>query len=156
VYSHLYGIRFIGLRFFTVYGPRQRPDLAIHKFSRMILAGEAIPFYGNGDTSRDYSYIDDIISGIHSAIHYRDSRYEILNLGNDRPVTLNELVECIEQALGRKAVLKRLPEQPGDVPHTRADVTKSAALLGYHAVTPLSVGIGHFVEWLKTEGMADK
>jgi len=149
VYSHLYGIRFIGLRFFTVYGPRQRPDLAIHKFAKMISKGESIPFYGDGTTSRDYTYVDDIISGVRAAIDYRDSRYEIINLGNDQPVTLRELVAIISEATGRKAVIDPLPDQPGDVPHTRADIHKAGSLLGYRPATSLADGIGKFVSWLE-------
>jgi UDP-glucuronate 4-epimerase len=148
VYSHLYGIRFIGLRFFTVYGPRQRPDLAIHKFARMIAAGEPIPFHGDGTSSRDYTFIDDIIAGVRAAIDYRESAYEIINLGNDQPVTLSGLVELISAAVGREAVIHRLPDQPGDVPHTRADIGKAKRLLGYQPATPLATGIGKFVEWL--------
>ena len=149
VYSHLYGIRFIGLRFFTVYGPRQRPDLAIHKFAKMIAAGEPIPFHGDGTSSRDYTYIDDIISGVRAAIDYRESPYEIINLGNDQPVTLSGLVGLISAALGRESVIKPLPDQPGDVPHTRADISKATRLLGYRPGTPLVTGIEKFVECLK-------
>jgi UDP-glucuronate 4-epimerase len=149
VYSHLYGIRFIGLRFFTVYGPRQRPDLAIHKFSRMIAAGEPLPFHGDGTSSRDYTFIDDIIAGVRAAIDYRESPYEIINLGNDQPVTLSGLVRLISAAVGKEAVLVPLPDQPGDVPHTRADISKAARLLGYRPETPLETGIAKFVEWLK-------
>jgi len=152
VYSHLYGIRFIGLRFFTVYGPRQRPDLAIHKFARRILAGETIPFFGNGETSRDYTYIDDIIAGVRAAIDYRATPYEVINLGNDQPVTLSGLVALISQAVGREAVLERLPDQPGDVPHTRADISKARRLLGYQPETPLPDGLGKFVAWLRECG----
>ena len=127
VYRHLCGINFIALRFFTVYGPRQRPDLAIHKFARLMLAGKPLPVYGDGSSSRDYTYIDDIITGILAAARYRGSSYEIINLGNNRTVTLRELIYCLEEALGVKARLRYLPEQPGDVPQTWADLNKAAA-----------------------------
>ncbi len=149
VYSHLHGIRFIALRFFTVYGPRQRPDLAIHKFAKMIAAGEPIPFHGDGSSSRDYTYIDDIIAGVRAAIDYRESAFEIINLGNDQPVTLSGLVQMISAAVEREAVIRQLPDQPGDVPHTRADISKATRLLGYRPETPLEKGIGKFVGWLR-------
>src|SRR5688572_9415527 len=124
VYSHLYGIRFIALRFFTVYGPRQRPDLAIHKFARLMLEGRPIPFYGNGSTRRDYTYIDDVIQGVRAAMDYDATSYEVVNLGNNRTVSLAEMVQALEDVLGVKATLERLPEQPGDVPQTWANVAK--------------------------------
>jgi UDP-glucuronate 4-epimerase len=149
VYSHLYGIRFIGLRFFTVYGPRQRPDLAIHKFAKLISEGKSIPFYGDGSTSRDYTFIEDIVAGVRAAIDYTESPYEVINLGNDEPVTLLELVDTVAAAVGKEAVLERLPDQPGDVPHTRADIAKAERLLGYRPLTPFADGIVKFVEWMK-------
>src|ERR1035441_8040944 len=115
VYAHLYGMRFVALRFFTVYGPRQRPDLAIRKFTERILAGLPIPIYGDGSTSRDYTYVDDIVSGIRAAMDYRASTYEVINLGNRRPVTLVEMIRTIEEAIGEKAVLEFRPEQLGDI-----------------------------------------
>jgi UDP-glucuronate 4-epimerase len=151
VYAHLFGVRFIGLRFFTVYGPRQRPDLAIHKFSRLILAGKPLPFYGDGSTRRDYTYIDDIVAGVIGALHYQASNYEVINLGNNRTVSLSELVAALEVALGRKAVLDHQPEQPGDVPQTWADVGKAARLLGYAPVTTLPDGLRDFAAWLRAQ-----
>lgn len=148
VYSHLYGIRFIALRFFTVYGPRQRPDLAIHKFARSMLAGQTIPVFGDGSTRRDYTYIGDIVSGIRRALDYEGSRYEVINLGNDRTVTLSEMIAALERALGVPARIERLPEQPGDVPQTWASIAKARRLLGYEPSTPFEDGIARFVEWL--------
>ena len=149
VYSHLYGIRFIGLRFFTVYGPRQRPDLAIHKFARMLLDGQTLPIYGDGATSRDYTYVDDIVAGIRAAMDYRDSLYEIVNLGNHGTVSLLTMVNTIAEALQVEPLLKFLPEQPGDVPRTYADIGKAVRLLGYQPATPFAEGIKKFVSWLK-------
>ena len=150
VYSHLYGIRFLALRFFTVYGPGQRPDLAIHKFARLILAGKPIPFYGDGSTRRDYTYIDDIVAGIRAAIDYEASPYEVINLGNHRTVSLLEMVGAIEKAVGKAAVLDRQPDQPGDVPQTFADISKARALLGYEPRTDFETGVRRFAEWLRT------
>lgn len=148
VYAHLYGIRFMALRFFTVYGPRQRPDLAINKFARLILAGKPLPFFGDGSTSRDYTYASDIVSGIRAAMDYRASLYEIINLGSDQPVTLSELVSALEKVLGRKATLDRKPNQPGDVPRTWADLTKAARLLGYAPKVSLTDGLKAFEGWI--------
>lgn len=155
VYSHLYGIRFIALRFFTVYGPRQRPDLAIHKFTRAILEGEAIPFFGDGSSSRDYTYIADIVRGIVSASRYRGSRFEVINLGNDATVTLSEMVGAIEEAVGRKAYLDQQPEQPGDVLRTWASLEKARALLQYAPKTSFRQGVAKFVEWY-SEGAGEQ
>jgi len=116
VYSHLYGIRFIALRFFTVYGPRQRPDLAVHKFARMMLRGEPLPLFGDGSSRRDYTYIDDIVDGVRAAMEYEATPYEVINLGNNRTVSLLEMVRHLEQAMGIDAQIAWLPEQPGDVP----------------------------------------
>ena len=149
VYSSLYNIQFLALRFFTVYGPRQRPDLAIHKFTKMIDAGTQIPFFGDGNSKRDYTYIDDIINGIVGAINYEDSNYEIFNLGNNTPVTLIELVEIIESVVGKKAILERLPIQIGDVPITYANIEKAQRLLGYQPTKNLKEGISSFYEWFK-------
>lgn len=147
VYSHLYGIRFIGLRFFTVYGPRQRPDLAIHKFTHLIGQGKSIPFFGDGSTSRDYTFVSDTVNGILAAIDYRKTPYEVVNLGNDATVTLGEMVADIEQAVGRKAELERHPDQPGDVPRTWANIEKARRLFGYSPSVPFKEGIQRFVQW---------
>ena len=148
VYAHLYGMRFIALRFFTVYGPRQRPDLAIHKFARLMLRDEAIPVFGDGSTRRDYTYVGDIVQGIRSAMGYDRSLYEVINLGNDRTVELSELIPAMEKTLGKKARMSFLPEQPGDVPQTWADVRKAAWLLDYKPQTRLHDGLNAFAEWL--------
>ncbi len=152
VYSHLYGTRFLALRFFTVYGPRQRPDLAIHKFARAMLAGEPITMFGDGTTSRDYTYIDDIIAGVRAAIDYQGSPYEVINLGNNRMVSLAELVRCLEEVIGVKANIKRIREQPGEVPRTWADIDKARVLLGYGPKTELVEGLQRFARWLRASG----
>jgi UDP-glucuronate 4-epimerase len=149
VYSHLYGIRFLGLRFFTVYGPRQRPDLAIHKFTRLISEGRPIPVFGDGSTRRDYTYIDDIIAGVRASIAYDRTQYEIVNLGNNQTVSLAEMIAGIEHALGMNAQRQMLPEQAGDVPQTWANVDKASRLLGYAPATPYHVGVQRFVDWFK-------
>ncbi len=151
VYSHLYGMRFIALRLFTVYGPRQRPDLAIHKFARRILAGEPIEVFGNGSTRRDYTYIDDIVQGIGRALTYDATRYEVINLGNDRTITLSEMIATLEQALGMKARRAYVPERPGDVPQTWARIDKARALLGYEPRTRFADGIATFADWLQRQ-----
>jgi UDP-glucuronate 4-epimerase len=150
VYSHLYGFRFIALRFFTVYGPRQRPDLAIHSFARKMLAGETIPVFGDGSTRRDYTFISDIVAGVRAAVDYDRTRYEVINLGNDRTVTLTQMIEELERALGVEARIDRQPEQPGDVPQTWASIDKAAGLLGYQPKTEFGAGIDKFCEWLRT------
>lgn len=147
VYSHLYGIRFLALRFFTVYGPRQRPDLAIHKFLRLMSERREITLYGNGSTRRDYTYVDDIVEGILAAIHYSDSSYEIINLGNHQTITLLELVEAIEKASGITAKKIFGPEQPGDVKQTWAEISKARELLNYEPAYSLTAGLVKFVEW---------
>ncbi len=147
-YHHLYGIAINCLRFFTVYGPRQRPDLAIHKFARLIEEGRPIPIYGDGSMMRDFTYIDDIISGVLAAMD-RCTGYEIYNLGESRPVSVTDLVAEIEKALGRKATLQRLPLQPGDVNRTYADVAKAQAQLGYCPSTHIATGLARFVAWLR-------
>jgi UDP-glucuronate 4-epimerase len=147
VYSHLYGIRFVALRFFTVYGPRQRPDLAIHKFAQLMREGRPIPFFGDGSTRRDYTFIRDIIQGIIAAIEYSSSQFEVINLGNDRTVTLAEMVETLEQTLGVRAKLQRKSIQPGDVPQTWADISKAHSLLGYMPATSFDRGVREFVDW---------
>ena len=147
VYSHLYGIRFLGLRFFTVYGPRQRPDLAINKFVRLIEAGEPIPVFGDGSTRRDYTFIVDIVEGIIGSLHYDKTPYEVINLGNDQTVTLSEMIKMIEEVVGKKAIIDRQPEQPGDVPQTWADVSKANKLFNYKPTITFKEGVERFVEW---------
>ena len=147
VYSKLFDLRFIALRFFTVYGTSQRPDLAIHKFMKAILTGKPITMYGDGSTSRDYTYVDDIVNGIISSITYDKSAFEIINLGNHQPVMLMELIQALEEVTGKKAVLEKLPEQPGDVQKTFADISKAKRILGYHPSTGLSEGLKKFYNW---------
>ena len=149
VYSHLYDIRFVGLRFFTVYGPRQRPDLAIHKFARLMLDEKPIPFFGDGSSRRDYTFIDDIIEGVRAAMDYDASPYEIVNLGNNRTVSLSEMVHGLEEALEVEAQREHLPAQPGDVPQTWADVDKAHDLFGYRPRTEFYDGLRRFVKWLR-------
>ena len=148
VYSHLYGIRFIALRIFTVYGPRQRPDLAIHKFARLLRENKPIPIYGDGSSLRDYTYISDVVEGICKAIDYDGNPYEVINLGSGHPVRLLELVQMLEGILGGRAELKFLPPQPGDIPQTWADVSKAQRLLGWWPKTDLSNGLTQFVAWV--------
>jgi UDP-glucuronate 4-epimerase len=149
VYSHLYGIRFVALRFFTVYGPRQRPDLAIHKFGRGMLRGEPIPVFGDGSMRRDYTYVSDTVCGIRAAMEYISSPYEVINLSNETTVTLTQLVKALEEALGRQADIDWLPEQPGDVPQTWGDISKARKLLGYEPRVGLEEGLRNFAAWLK-------
>ncbi len=146
-YSHLYGMRTINLRFFTVYGPRQRPDLAIHSFTRAIREGRPISQFGDGSTRRDYTYIDDILQGVTACLTYEGQLCDVFNLGESQTTTLRELIAQIEQALGKKAEIRVLPEQPGDVPLTYADISKARALLGYDPHTQIAEGIPKFVEW---------
>jgi len=150
VYHQLYNFDIFCLRFFTVYGPRQRPDLAIHKFARLIREDKAIPFYGDGKTARDYTYIDDIVSGIRTAIkHLRG--FQVYNLGESRVVTLNELVMILESMLGKKAILDTQDFQAGDVQLTYADIRKAKTELGYKPVYSLEEGIRKFVDWLNEQ-----
>jgi len=149
-YSHLYDLRCVCLRFFTVYGARQRPDLAIHKFAKLISAAKPIPVFGDGTTRRDYTYIDDIIAGVRAAIDYTASDYEIFNLGESRTVELRELIGLLEKELDQHAIIDRQPLQPGDVPQTYADITKAKQLLGYDPRTQIEDGIRRFVEWFRT------
>lgn len=151
VYSHLYGIRFVALRFFTVYGPRQRPDLAIHKFARLMLRGDAIPVFGDGSSRRDYTYVGDIVDGVRAAIEYDRSPYEVINLGNNCTVGLMEMIRALEDVLGVKARFEHLPPQPGDVPQTWADVEKARRLLGYRPSTRFADGLERFANWLDSE-----
>ncbi len=147
VYSHLHGMRIVCLRFFTVYGPRQRPDLAIRKFAESIAAGRPIPVFGDGSTGRDYTYIDDIVAGILAAMAY-DAEFEVFNLGNSSPVLLREMIATLERVLGKEAVIDRQPLQPGDVPITYADISKAKRLLGWAPRTVLETGVRRMVEWL--------
>jgi len=148
-YSHLYGMRTINLRFFTVYGPRQRPDLAIHKFTRQIDEGKSIDQFGDGSTRRDYTYIDDIIQGVMACLSYEGQLCDVFNLGESQTTTLTELIRAIEETLGKKAVINKLPEQPGDVPLTYADISKARERLGYKPTTKIKEGIPKFVEWYR-------
>ncbi len=147
-YHHLYGMGMTGLRFFTVYGPRQRPDLAIHKFARLIEEGKPIPVYGDGTMSRDFTYIDDIINGVVASIE-RCSGYHIYNLGESRPINVTDLITEIENALGKKAAKNYLPVQPGDVDRTYADVAKAQRDLDYEPSTDIETGLAEFVRWLR-------
>jgi UDP-glucuronate 4-epimerase len=152
VYSHLYGIRFIALRFFTVYGPRQRPDLAINKFARLMRQGKPVPVFGDGSSRRDYTFVEDIVQGIRSAMTYDATPYEVINLGNDQTVSLQQMIEGLERALGVTAQVERHPEQPGDVPQTWASIEKARRLLGYSPMTPYAEGVRRFVDWQSLTG----
>jgi UDP-glucuronate 4-epimerase len=149
-YHHLYGIAINCLRFFTVYGPRQRPDLAIHKFARLIEAGEPIPVFGDGTMMRDFTYIDDIIDGVMAAVH-QCADYQIYNLGESQPISVTDLITELENALGKKALRKYLPPQPGDVERTYADVTKAEVQLGYRPSTSIQAGLARFVAWFRAQ-----
>ena len=146
-FSHLYGMRCISLRFFTVYGPRQRPDLAIHSFTRAIHEGRSIQQFGDGSTRRDYTYIDDILQGILACFDYDGPMCDVFNLGESQTTTLAELIASIELALGKKAMIEKLPDQPGDVPLTYADTSKARDLLNYRPHTQIAQGIPRFVDW---------
>ena len=146
-YSHLFNFRTVCLRFFTVYGARQRPDLAIHKFAALINDGRPIQVFGDGKTRRDYTYIDDIIQGVRAAIDYDGSMHEVFNLGESETTELARLIELIEDAIGKKAIIDRQPMQPGDVPVTFADISKARQLLSYDPQTKIEDGIPKFVEW---------
>jgi len=148
-YSHLYGMRTINLRFFTVYGPRQRPDLAIHAFTRSIDEGRPIPRFGDGSTRRDYTYIDDIMQGMMACLSYEGPLCDVFNIGESQTTTLNDLIGQIERALGKQATIHALPEQPGDVPLTYANIDKARAQLGYNPQTKTAEGIPRFVEWYR-------
>lgn len=152
VYSHLYGIRFLALRLFTVYGPRQRPDLAIHKFARLMKEGKAIPVYGDGSTSRDYTFVGDIVKGLAAAMDYSDSDYEVINIGNSHTVSLSEMIETLEEVLKIKAIREERSLIAGDVSQTWADVTKSEKLLGFSPRTTLKEGIKAFIDSLQKAG----
>ena len=146
-YSHLFQMRVVALRYFTVYGPRQRPDLAIHQFTRRIYAGQPIDQFGDGSTRRDYTYIDDVIQGTMAALQYQGPLYDVFNLGESETIQLKELISAIENALGKKAKVNRLPEQPGDMPLTCADISKARKLLAYKPTTKLSEGLQKFIDW---------
>jgi UDP-glucuronate 4-epimerase len=149
-YHHLYGIDVTCLRYFTVYGPRQRPDLAIHKFAKLIELGKPIPVYGDGTMMRDFTYIDDIIDGTVAAIQKCDG-FQIYNLGHSHPISVNDLITEIEKALGKKAVKEYLPPQPGDVQRTYAEITKATKDLGYNPSTTIQTGLANFFAWLRQQ-----
>jgi UDP-glucuronate 4-epimerase len=150
VYANLYDIQFLALRFFTVYGPRQRPDLAIHKFLHQILNDDPITLYGDGSTSRDYTYVDDIVDGVVRTIDYNESKFEIINLASSNRISLMNLVNTLEEVVGKQAIIKHIEEQPGDVRITYGDITKANRLLGYAPSVDIKEGIGKFYEWYKT------
>jgi UDP-glucuronate 4-epimerase len=155
-YAHLYGLTTICLRFFTVYGPRQRPDLAIHKFTALIEAGKPIPVYGDGSMGRDYTYVDDIVAGVLASLEYVPEPkvpFEVFNLGNSHPVRLKELIALLEATSEKKALQKRLPDQPGDVPITWANIDKAKRLLGYSPQTSMEQGLRNFVAWYRASVM---
>jgi len=152
-YNTLYGMNTWCLRFFTCYGPGQRPDLAIHKFTKLIDSGQPIPVFGDGSTYRDYLYIDDCVKGVTAALD-RCQGYQVINIGESRPVRLDRLIEVIESALGKKAVIERLPEQPGDVPRTFADVSLAAKLLDYAPGMEIEEGVARFVAWYREQSSA--
>lgn len=146
-YAHLYGLRVVCLRFFTVFGPRQRPDLAIHQFTERILAGRPIRKFGDGSTRRDYTYVDDIVSGVMASLEYAGPIFDVFNLGGSETTSLNELIRALEVQLDLKATIETLPEQPGDLPITYADISKAQSKLGYTPRTPLREGLAKFVLW---------
>lgn len=150
-YSHLFGFRTVCLRFFTVYGARQRPDLAIHKFSRLIRDGKPIQMFGDGSARRDYTYIDDIIQGVRASMDYNGSIHEVFNLGESETTELSRLIELIEESLGKKALIDRQPMQPGDVPITYADISKARRLLNYDPTTKIEDGIPKFADWFRLQ-----
>ena len=152
VYHKLFDMNIIMLRFFTVFGPRQRPDLAINKFTRLMLEGKEIPMFGDGTTSRDYTFVDDIVDGIIKSMEYEENNknvYEILNLGNSSPITLKGMIEIIGKVLSIEPIINQLPMQPGDVERTYADISKAKALISYEPKTSFEDGIKKFVEWYK-------
>jgi UDP-glucuronate 4-epimerase len=149
-YAHLFGMRIIALRFFTAYGARQRPDLAIHTFTRLIAADQPVPCFGDGSTERDYTYVDDIVSGVVAAVDWTaapEAAFEVVNLGGSRATRLDRLIELIGRALGKTPRIERRPAQPGDVRRTCADVSKAERLLAYRPTTAIEQGIAHFVRW---------
>jgi UDP-glucuronate 4-epimerase len=155
-YAHLFHLRVICLRLFTVYGPRQRPDLAIRRFTALIEAGKPLPIFGDGSAARDYTYVADVVAGVLAALRYepnQEPRFEIINLGNSHPAKLSELVELLEKTIQRKAIFDRKPFPPGDVPFTWADISKAGRLLGYRPQMPLEKGLKEFVAWFRSEGL---
>lgn len=151
-YHSLYGMNIACLRFFTVFGPRQRPDLAIHKFAKLISEGKPIPFYGDGSTERDYTYIEDIIDGVTKSIDWANEgqgKFEVFNLGESNTIRLDRMIAAIEDALGAKAIVDKLPMQPGDVNRTNADVSKAREMLGYDPKWHFEDGVRAFVSWLR-------
>jgi UDP-glucuronate 4-epimerase len=160
-YAHLYRLSIVCLRFFTVYGPRQRPDLAIHKFTSQIESGKPIRLYGDGNSGRDYTYVDDIVAGVLGALEYLSrgngtALFEVFNLGNSHPVKLVEMVAALERATGRTAKYSHEPDQPGDVPLTWADISKASRLLGYKPVTSLDEGLQRFVSWYRATTLSQR
>jgi len=149
-YSEIYSIPIVALRFFTVYGPRQRPEMAIHLFTRLIIEGKPIPMFGDGSTARDYTYIDDVIDGVYRAMLYDKTRFEIFNLGNSKTVKLSELIAIIEQVTRKKAIIDRKPMQLGDVEITYANIEKSSSLLSYRPGSGIHRGVSEFFEWFET------
>jgi UDP-glucuronate 4-epimerase len=149
-FAYLYGMQITCLRFFTVYGPGQRPDLAIHAFTEAIMHGRPIKQFGDGSTRRDYTYIDDIVQGVMGAMTYGKKRFDIFNLGGHKTTSLAELIASLETAIGRSAIIEKLPEQKGDMPLTYANISKAQKLLGYAPQTPIEIGIPKFVEWYCT------
>src|SRR5467141_537194 len=141
-------MRIVCLRFFTVYGPRQRPDLAIHKFAKLITSGKPIPVFGDGSTARDYTYVSDTIDGVIAATQ-KEFGYQIFNLGESQTVSLSALIELLEKALGKRAIIQRQPSQPGDVPITFANIDKARRMLGYNPKVKIEEGISKFVEWFR-------
>ncbi len=147
-YSHLFGLFSTSLRFFTVYGPRQRPEMAIHKFAQLMVDGKTVPRYGDGSTARDYTYIDDIVSGVLASVDRTTGpAFRIYNLGNSQTVRLDDLIDAIGRAIGRQPVIQDLSEQPGDVPRTFADINRARAELGYAPKTPIDLGLQKFASW---------
>lgn len=149
-YHHLYGIPVTCLRFFTVYGPRQRPEMAIHRFVRLVEEGRPVPVFGDGSTKRDFTYIDDIVQGVLAALD-RPFAFEIFNLGESETFQLSELIRLIEGSLGKKADIQHLPPEPGDMPITHADISKARRLLGYRPETPVKVGLQKFAQWFRAQ-----
>ena len=147
-YHHVYGLDVVMLRFFTVYGPRQRPDLAIHKFAQLISAGKPIPVFGDGSTARDYTYVEDTVDGI-LAVTQKQFGFQIFNLGESQTVTLTHLIEVLENAIGKKAIIDRQPSQPGDVPITFANIAKARSLLGYNPHIKIEQGVPRFIDWFR-------
>jgi UDP-glucuronate 4-epimerase len=152
VYSALYGMRFLSLRFFTVYGPRQRPDLAIHKFAELMMDAKPIPVFGDGRMRRDYTYIADIVAGVRAAMEYDGSKYEVINLGNGRPLSVLDMIRTLEEITGMEARIEWRAEQPGDVPHTSANIHKARRLLGYDPQTEFQNGVRDFWQWKRSSG----